>query len=190
MDSEVDDMKQSDPVASPSDDAGSIEAADPKEMMTLPPKKKSKKKPLFVIAVLIALLLTGFFFKSKIKSLLNGEVIKSNQPAASQIPKPSPTPNPLVRSDWSFEVLNGSGATGFAKNIAGKLQALGYQVVKIGNADRNDYQKTEVLIKKNLLDKIDFVIADLKDTIKIASIAGELKEGTASARIIIGKDAI
>ena len=44
------------------------------------------------------------------------------------------------------------------------------------------------IIKDDLKEKIDLVIADLKDVVKIASIGGELKDSTASARIILGKD--
>lgn len=94
----------------------------------------------------------------------------------------------LVRSNWSFEVLNGLGVTGAAKELAEKLNALGYQVIKTGNADRDNYQETQILIKKGLEDKIDLVIADLKKTVRIASVGGELKDSTVSARIILGKE--
>lgn len=108
---------------------------------------------------------------------------------ASESPTPTPLPTPqLIRSDWSFEVLNGSGVTGLAKKIADQLKEMGYQVIKIGNADKNDYPKTLISVREDLVDKIDLVIADLKDVIKIASVAGNLEEGTVSARIILGKD--
>ena len=77
-----------------------------------------------------------------------------------------------------------------AKKIAAKIQDLGYQVVKTGNSDKSDYSQTQVFVKKDVLDKVDLVIADLRDVIKIASVAGQLQEGTASVRIIIGKDSI
>lgn len=151
----------------------------------------SGKGVLLIIGILAVLLVGGFFLNQKF-NLLPGSG-KTAQPEASPLssPSPSPTPEPtLIKSEWSFEVLNGSGVTGQAKKIADEIKVLGYEVVKTGNADKSNYESTQILAKKELLEKIDLVIADLKDVIKIASVAGELTEGTASARIIIGKDAI
>lgn len=100
---------------------------------------------------------------------------------------PTPTPNTLNRSEWSFEVLNGSGVTGAAKKLADSLKALGYQVVRVANADK-DYTKNEFFVQEDLMVSIDAIVADIKDIIKIASISGKLKDSTASARIIIGKE--
>ncbi|MDO8573542.1 MAG: LytR C-terminal domain-containing protein [Candidatus Daviesbacteria bacterium] len=151
------------------------------------PKKKSNKTIIVLIIILLMIFLAigVFFFRSSVPA-----PVSAPTPSPTAYETPSPSPSPLVRADWSFEVLNGSGTSGLAKKVALKLQALGYPVVKTGNADKQTYAKTEILVKKNLLSRIDSVIADLKDNIKIASIAGELKEGTASARIIIGKDVV
>lgn len=151
-----------------------------------PPRKKSKKTLYFLIVLILILAVLGFLFKSRIKTLVTGSPKPTPTPTVTSTP--TPTPNPLIRSEWSFEVLNGTTTAGQAKKLADKLTALGYPVVKTGNADKDTYTQTEILVKKDLLDKIDLVVADLRDTVKIASMAGELKEGTASARIIIGKD--
>lgn len=146
--------------------------------------KKPGKKILIIIVVLILLLTGGYFV-----------VRRTIQPAPvttpASVPTPVPTSRPVLnRSDWSLEILNGSGVTGAAKKIADKIQALGYPVTKTGNADKDNYSLSQILVKEKLQDQVELVIADLKDIIKIASVAGELKEGTASARIIIGKDSI
>ena len=154
-------------------------------------EKKNTKNTLFLIIVLVLVLLIGggIVFRHKVNSFLKG-VEQTVQPTLTPSPtaQPTPTPNPLIRSDWSFEILNGSGVAGEAKKLADKLRDLGYPVVKSGNADKDNYSQTAVFVKKELQDKIDMVIVDIKDVIKIASIAGELKDSTASARIIIGKD--
>lgn len=111
----------------------------------------------------------------------------SPTPTPSASAEPTPTPRALNREDWSFEVLNGSGVTGAAKKMADQLKESGYPVVKTGNADRDDYTQSEFFVRKELEDSVDLVILDIKDIIKIASISGELKDSTASARIIIGK---
>lgn len=153
------------------------------------PTKKSHKGLYLIIIILLGILAAGFFFRSKVKRLVMGGS-PTPTPVATEIPTPTSTPNPLNRSDWSFEVLNGSGESGLAKKIGGQLQDLGYQVVKTGNAPKSNYTQTQILVRQDQMEKVDLVIADLKDTIKIATVAGELKEGTASARIIIGKDSI
>ncbi len=152
-----------------------------------PPPKKKSRKTLYLIIVLILILATlGFLFRHQIKSLFS--VGPAPTPTPTATPAPSPTPEPLSRTVWSLEVLNGTSTSGQAKKVADKLKELGYPVVKVGNADKQNYPATQILVKKDLLSKVDLVVADLKDIIKIASVAGELKEGTASARIIIGKD--
>lgn len=152
-------------------------------------KPGSKKLTVAIFLILVATITgAGFSFRHRINQLLKGN--PSPQPTQTPAPtsEPKPTPPPLVRSDWSFEILNGSGVSGQAKKLADKIKNLGYPVVKSANADKQTYDKTEIFVKKELQDKINALIVDLKDIIKIASIEGELKEGTASARIIIGKD--
>lgn len=187
MDSELESTEQSD-----LNKESVVETSDNPNFKDMEPApgRKSMKKIIFVIIILIVLLSAGFFFRAQIKGLVGGGGVKSTPSPSMSTPEPSPTPSPLVRSDWSFEVLNGSGASGLAKKIASNLQVLGYFVVKTGNADKDNYSETQILIREDLLEKVDLVIADLKDIIKIASVAGQLKEGTASARIIIGKDSI
>lgn len=158
---------------------------------------RSKGKTIFLMIILLVILFGGGFFLNKMFHPLSRLRPSASVTAPTPIPSPTESPAPILnRSDWSFEVLNGTGVTGEAKKVADKIKALGYPVVKTGNADKDNYTQTQILVKADLLNKVDLVIADLKDTIKIASIAGELggasgtKEGTASARLIIGKDAI
>lgn len=156
-------------------------------------EKKSGKKLLIVIIILILILCGGYFIGKKLR--VASRVRNVIQPTPSATSTPSPTPSPvsqpvLNRSDWSLEILNGSGVTGAARKVADKIQALGYPVTKTGNADKDNYSVTQILVKSDLQSQVELVVADLRDIIKIASVAGELKEGTASARIIIGKDAI
>ncbi len=147
-------------------------------------RKKSNRTLYIVILGIIVLTVVGAF-------IFNKKFSKQAEPIPSPTPIPTPTQTPkpaLNRADWSFEVLNGTGVTGTAKKVADKLKELGYKIVKTGNADRSNYEKTQILVKDDLKEKIDLVIADLKDVVKIASVGGELKDSTASARIILGKD--
>lgn len=151
-------------------------------------EKSSKKLFIFggIILAVIVLLTVGFFaFSAR-------EAQKEEKAAqvATERATPSPTQAPkktLDKSEWSMEVLNGSGVSGAAKKIADQLKDLGYPIVKTGNADNSSYETSQILVKKELQDKIDLVLADIKDIVKIASASGELKDSTASARIILGK---
>lgn len=136
---------------------------------------------------LIVILTIGFFmFSSK---EIKEEESPTAQVEATSTPQPTEAPKKVLkREEWSLEVLNGSGVSGLAKKVADKLAALGYPVVKTGNADKDDYKDSLIFTTTDLKDKVELIIADIKDVIKIASFGGELKDSTASARIIIGKD--
>lgn len=154
-------------------------------------KRKSGMKKFIIWFVILAILalLVGWFATTKIFKGGSSEV-KITQELTSPTPQPSPSPleQKLNRAEWSFEVLNGSGVSGLAKKVADQLIELGYQVIKTGNADKQNYEKSQIFVKDSLKDKVDLVIADIKDIVKIASVAGAIEDSTASARIIIGKD--
>jgi anionic cell wall polymer biosynthesis LytR-Cps2A-Psr (LCP) family protein len=46
---------------------------------------------------------------------------------------------------FTVEVLNGTVTTGLAGRTAELLRGFGYDVISIGNADHNDYEKTEII---------------------------------------------
>lgn len=147
-------------------------------------KKKSKKNLYLVVILVLTIFIVGIIIFKQQKAA----PIPTATFTPTPTPESTPIPDPLIREEWFFEVLNGSGVSGLAKKLADKLIALGYQVYKTGNADKQSYEVTQIQVRKDLLEKVNLVVADLKDAVKIASMAGELKEGTASARIIIGKD--
>ena len=152
------------------------------------PRKGGMKKFIIWLVILAILALgIGWLATSKLfKSSPNEEVKITEQ-------QTTPTPTPVVeekleRSEWSLEVLNGSGVSGLAKKVADGLTGLGYQVVKVGNADKQTYTQSQIFVKDELKGKIDKVVADIKDIVKISSVSGQVEDSTASARIIIGKE--
>jgi anionic cell wall polymer biosynthesis LytR-Cps2A-Psr (LCP) family protein len=46
---------------------------------------------------------------------------------------------------FTVEILNGSVTTGLAGRTAELIRGFGYDVISIGNADRNDYEHTEII---------------------------------------------
>ncbi|MDR0378000.1 MAG: LCP family protein [Spirochaetaceae bacterium] len=51
----------------------------------------------------------------------------------------------LTERVFTVEVLNGTGVTGLAGRTAELLRGFGYDVISIGNADRSDYEATEII---------------------------------------------
>jgi anionic cell wall polymer biosynthesis LytR-Cps2A-Psr (LCP) family protein len=51
----------------------------------------------------------------------------------------------LTERVFTVEILNGTAATGLAGRTAELLRGFGYDVISIGNAERNDYEYTEII---------------------------------------------
>lgn len=148
-------------------------------------RKKSGMTTTVLLIIVLTILIAGGFFGWRY--LKQGS--QTQQPADTS-PTPAATVAPirsLNRADWSFEVLNGSGIAGEAKKTADKLTSLGYVVVKTGNADKDTYIENALFVRAGKESDADLLLADLKTNFSIASISGTLTEGTASARLIIGK---
>lgn len=151
--------------------------------------ENKSNKNLFVAggigAGIILLSIAGFivlgFRSSQEKKMVD---ISIEQPKISLKEEEEPV---IDRSEWAIEVLNGSGVSGAAKELAEKLEQLGYKILKTGNASKSNYKNTEVYISKDFVDKSDLLFEDLKDEINVSTVSGELEDSTASARIIIGK---
>jgi len=68
---------------------------------------------------------------------------KARRPSATATPSGPPLVTPPERVN--VEVRNGSGVTGEASRVATELTAAGFNVVSVGDADRNDYSVSTVL---------------------------------------------
>lgn len=90
-----------------------------------------------------------FVIGGVVVSTENEEVISEERAVISPVITPIPAITELKRSDLKIKVLNGTGGKGVA--AAGKtyLEGLGYVGVEAGNAKRNDYAKTEVILSKD-----------------------------------------
>src|SRR3989337_477012 len=94
---------------------------EPKDM-----DKSSGKGILLIIGLFVVLAVGGFFLNQKFKILPGSGQLTQPTPSDIPIPITSPTPQAVIdRSEWSFEILNGSGVTGAAKKLAEEIQTLG-----------------------------------------------------------------
>jgi anionic cell wall polymer biosynthesis LytR-Cps2A-Psr (LCP) family protein len=53
---------------------------------------------------------------------------------------------------WTVEVLNGTTTPGLAAHTAELIRSFGYDVISVGNAENNDYDKTEIINRTNTED--------------------------------------
>lgn len=154
----------------------------------LPQIEKSNKK-LFMLGFFAFVITVAITFTAGIlilNSVSNGkkEVVKEKPVVAT----PSPTSAVSVsRSEWSFEVLNGSTTPGLAAKGSEKVKALGYKVVKVGNSD-DTVDTTQILVSSDATDsEKDFILEDLKKDFGNLSITDTLSGSKKTVRIILAK---
>ncbi|GEM_PF-4061794 len=116
---------------------------------TVTVEKHRRLWPLLVLFFLIGLIAGGVFFMTQktldITHLLS---FTTPSPTPSPSPIPSPTPEETLPSEYKIKVLNGSGTGGEAAKVKELLEASDFVVSDIGNADKDDYTKTEIQAKK------------------------------------------
>ena len=162
----------------------------PPEPQPLDVEKKHKTAFLFGVIFLVFIILTTGTIAVLISTLLpKGKTIKTVELEVKDIKTDKDKKLTFDRSEWTFEVLNGSGVAGCAGKAAKKLESLDYTVIEIGNADKQTYTLTEVSVVKDKLDQTEFLLEDLKNEFPTATLSGELtSDSTASARLIIGRE--
>jgi hypothetical protein len=153
------------------------------------PQEKSSKflfifACIFVVVVVIAVLALLIYLRMQSDYQAAKKAKATISPTPIEVIKPV-----LVKDEWTFEVLNGSGTTGAAKKAASELENSGYMIIEIGNADTGDYEKNKLYVTSDMLDKADLLIEDLKNDFNISSVSGVfVSSTTASARLIIGQE--
>lgn len=108
---------------------------------------------------------------------------------------PTPTKRPagnpvdpatgLDRSDLTVNVLNGSGVAGAARKVADELEALGYTIGTVGNADNSDYAETVIEVSNANSKYLSLLEKDLDDY-TIGDTSTSYTGG--EARVIVGKN--
>lgn len=119
-----------------------------------PNKKASGSKWIIIFIVLLILGGAGIFFFTK----SDNETVEATPTPNVRVdvkestPTPSPTKSPeaIKRSDISIVVQNGTGISGEAAFLQGKLKELGYSDITAKNADSTDYTVTTVTFTKTL----------------------------------------
>lgn len=98
----------------------------------------------------------------------------------------TPTPGAEVdRSTILVKILNGSGVSGAASKAKALLEGLGYKDIETGNADRDDYEKTQVSIKSGGTAQGERVKADLSKNYTVADEVGQVAESESFDVLVI-----
>jgi polyisoprenyl-teichoic acid--peptidoglycan teichoic acid transferase len=105
------------------------------------------------------------------------------------------TLNALANSDssspadkiFTIEILNGTPTQGLAKKAAEIFQSFGYDVVSVGNADRDDYGSTRVLDRFANADAAKSIAGVIKCP-DVGQEASSRPDASADFTIVLGKD--
>lgn len=114
----------------------------------------------FIAAFVGILILGGFLFLAKNYDLNFDK--KSTTEIATPTSAPTPTVVEIDKEAYEIKVLNGSGIAGEAAKVQATLEAAGFKVSEIGNADSQDFTTSEI----SALEKVDEeYLAELKKTL-------------------------
>lgn len=154
------------------------------------------KTILFItlISALVAAFVSGgvYVYLSGVNSLDLGskeETQEEVQESTAPSPTPSPTPEPeeeVDLSEFSVQVLNGSGQIGAAGKGSDSVESVGLTVDDTGNADNYDYEETVVQVKSTVPSSVvDKVIQALEDDGYSVEEGDELKSSDEFDMIVI-----
>lgn len=108
--------------------------------------------------------------------------------AIAVVPTVAPTEKPVDLHAYAISVLNGSGVAGKAAEVKTSLTTAGFKVSTTGNADKNDYTKTQITAKKT----VDHAFVNkLQDELKktfVVEVSTSASSDQADVTVILGKD--
>lgn len=149
-----------------------------------------RRLPYYILVTFIAFLLGLAFFAGIYYAVSNkGEKAlfpKDQVSEVTQEPETTPTEKPVDLTKYNIRVLNGTGTSGVAARVRGELESAGFKVGSVGNADRDDYEETEIAtntkVEKEYTDKLrEF----LSKSYKVGAVS-EQATGAADVTVTIG----
>jgi hypothetical protein len=148
--------------------------------------KKNSMLPYFFRVMLVTLGLVffaGIYYAVSHKNDLMSFINRAT-PTVTQAPvEVTPTEVPVDLKAYSIRVLNGTSTSGLAAKVRDELNASGFNVISVGNADEDNYEKTEI----EAVEKVQSAFLDkLKAELASSYEVGEVKSlSTGSADIIV-----
>lgn len=134
------------------------------------PRKNFMWPILFIFIIALAMLGGVFIYKQGVKTQEEINVVTLT-PTPTIAPKPTNAEVDL--SKYEIEILNGSEVMGEAGRQQSNLEAEGFTISTVGNADESNYTETIIQAKKEV-DK-DF-LDKLKSVLEKSFVVGEVEE--------------
>lgn len=169
------------------------ETPNTKDSNEQPLKSKQKTVVSIIIIIIVLLGLTGFYlYKEKMKTIIPA---KQQTTVVAVNPTGIPTPTSsdagvspsAIRSQYTIEILNGSGREGEAGKLREQLTAEGFVVDAVGNADDSEHLKTEIRYKKQIDKEYILLLDNYLETL-YSTIRGEevTPDNEADVIIVVG----
>lgn len=183
--------KEEEEIVSPEEDVNESLIDKDVAFFNTPPDAYDNKKsmiPYFLRVMLLTFVLGLVFFAGIYYAVSHKNDLLSfiNRPTPKVTVAPgeiSPTQKPVDLAAYGVRVLNGTSTAGEAAKLRDELKAAGFNVVSVGNAAKDDFQKTQIEAVK----KVDQAfLAKLEETIKKSYAVGDVKTlSTASADVVV-----
>jgi LCP family protein required for cell wall assembly len=123
--------------------------------------------------------------RSKVRAAVNTFFTPPALTSEAMASSVSPDPNMV-----HIEVLNGSGTQGLAAQVRDLLEAKGWKVVSIGDADRGDYAQS-VIINYGVSDAVVQQVSNaLGMQPALASVSGLNSDTHVDVRVVLGQDLV
>lgn len=136
-------------------------------------RKRPGKKAKFIKILLILIIILGVFgggiwFLMREPEVVDDTTSNSQDLTSSEVEEPTntpiPTERPIDKEEVSINILNGTGIPGEAGSLKETLENLDFTEIEVGNAETQDYVKTEVKFSKSLPESIiDEITSELED---------------------------
>jgi len=150
------------------------------------PKRKNYMWPILLIFIIAIVLLVGIFVY---KQGLLKKVTVNIAPAATPTPTVTVEPTQAVvdLTKYEIEILNGSEVTGEAGKQKDSLEAAGFTVSSVGNADNSDYTDTIIKAKASVdsafIAKLKSV---LSNTFTVGTVQSLSSDADVPVQVILG----
>lgn len=97
--------------------------------------------------------------------------------------------NSFDKSVVKIQILNGSGVVGYASEIAGALENIGYKNIETGNADSYDHEGVVIRVRKEYLGEYDAFSSEMEEELELKLDIGDniSNDGDYDVIMILGK---
>lgn len=152
-----------------------------------------KSKIIIVICLCIIFTILGFFggyMYAKTMGVASAPAAKSSDIVIESTP--IPTVDEVDLSEYSIEILNGSGVAGIAGTEQEALETDGFSVENTGNAETQDFTKTEIAVKSSVpKDFIQKLTDSLSERYVVKSSTEDLEsDSTYDVVVTVGSESV